>query len=349
MAVWFARTTGNINTVNKWNSAADGSGSWLTWPPASGDVLMANGLSVTVNVSTDLGTTGQVRNDSANGATTGGGFTLSAGTSLTANVFGGGSAQCVLASSGTSSIVGNVTGSNQGNDFYGARCNGGSLNVTGNVVGGTSTNSYGIRHDSTGTLSVVGSVTGGSGNGAVGVWNLGAGTVNITGAVTGTTQRAIQNNALGTINITGDVTAGSAVGARNGAGGTINITGNAIAAAANAADNAAAGTLTVSGYAQASTAVAALNNIAQGILQVGETRSASNGRGAVVGAFRYASATAAKTMPYTPDGQISMTVLDVAAIVPAVGDVRKGLVYGDGAYTGALPLGRNRTSMAGRF
>jgi hypothetical protein len=44
-----------------------------------------------------------------------------------------------------------------------------------------------------------------------------------------------------------------------------------------------------------------------------------------------------------------MTVLDVAAIVPAESDVRKGLIYGDGAYTGTLPLGRNRTSMAGRF
>jgi hypothetical protein len=44
-----------------------------------------------------------------------------------------------------------------------------------------------------------------------------------------------------------------------------------------------------------------------------------------------------------------MTVLDVAAIVPAESDVRKGLVYGDGAYTGTLQLGRNRTSMAGRF
>jgi hypothetical protein len=83
---------------------------------------------------------------------------------------------------------------------------------------------------------------------------------------------------------------------------------------------------------------------------VGETRSASNGRPAVAGAFRYASTTAAKSMPYTAsEGQISMTVLDVAAIVPAESDVRKGLIYGDGAYTGTLPLGRNRTSMAGRF
>jgi hypothetical protein len=114
-------------------------------------------------------------------------------------------------------------------------------------------------------------------------------------------------------------------------------------------NNAAAGTLTLSGYAQASTGFAGANNAAQGILQVGETRSASNGRGAVTGAFRYASATAAKTMPYTPDGQISMTVLNVAALVPAESDVRSTVVYGDGAYTGALPLGRSRTSMAGRF
>lgn len=355
MATWFATAAGNINSAGRWNSAADGSGTTLTWPPAAGDVLMANNKgTITINVSTDLGATGQVRNDAANGATAGGSFTLNAGLTLTAHVFGGGANQCVLSSSGNSTIIGNVTGGNQGSNFYGVRMNGvrtgETLTIIGNVTGGSATSAYGVSNDSSAlTVLIVGNVTSGTGSGAVGVWALGTGTINITGAVTGATQRAVVNNALATINITGDVTAGSANGVRNQTGGTINITGNAIAAATAAAENLAAGTLTVSGYAQASTEAAALNNVAQGILQVGETRSASNGRGAVTGAFRYTSATAAKSMPYTTDGQISMTVIDVAAIVPAVGDVRKGLVYGDGAYTGTLPLGRNRTSMSGRF
>jgi len=331
MAVWFARTTGNINTVNKWNSAADGSGSWLTWPPASGDVLMANGLAITINVNTNLGATGQVRSDTANGATIGGGFTLGNGISLTANVFCG-SGNCIFSNSATGFIVGSITG-------------------------GTAANSYGVNYQGAGTLTITGDVNGGTGNGAWGLFYLGTNTVTITGSLRGTVNNAgaAYNSSTGTINVTGDVIGTTVSGAQaytaiNVGAGTINITGNAIAGVGEACRNNAAGTLTVSGYSQASSTSAALNNIAQGILQVGETRSASNGRGAVLGAFRYASATAAKHMPYTiSEGQISMTVLDVAAIVPAESDVRKTVVYGDGAYTGTLPLGRSRTSMAGRF
>jgi hypothetical protein len=331
MAVWFARTTGNINTVNKWNSAADGSGSWLTWPPASGDVLMANGIAITINVNTNLGATGQLRNDTASGATAGGLVTIGNGISLTANVFAGVSS-CIFSSSATGFIVGSITG-------------------------GSASGSYGVNYQGTGTLTITGDVNGGSGANGVGVYNhTSGGTINITGTLRSSVNNsgAIYNAGSGTVNVTGDVIGMTVSGAQaytalNNSTGTINITGNAIAGVGEACRNNAGGTLTVSGYAQASTTSAALNNVAQGVLQVGETRSASNGLGAVTSAFRFASATAAKTMPYTPDGQISMTVLDVAAIVPAESDVRKGLVFGDGAYTGTLQLGRNRTSMAGRF
>jgi hypothetical protein len=45
-----------------------------------------------------------------------------------------------------------------------------------------------------------------------------------------------------------------------------------------------------------------------------------------------------------------MTVLDVAAIVPAESDVRKGEVYGDGAYTGTyIPPAGKRTNMSRAF
>ena len=180
-----------------------------------------------------------------------------------------------------------------------------------------------------GTLT--GNFYGGSGNGSPAVFSSGSGTLNITGNVySGTT---------GTNNH----------GIRNAGTGTINLTGNAISLGGGAGVSADSGTITVSGYVEASTAVAGANNAAQGIVSVGETRSASNGLGAVIGAFRYASATAAVSKPIIAGTQQTLSVLDVAALVPAATDVRAGVTYGDGAYTGTLALNRKRTTMAGRF
>jgi hypothetical protein len=333
MATWFAQTTGNINAANQWNSNPGGGGTVLTWPPASGDVLVANGKIVTINVNTNLGAAGEIRNDTTGGATSGGYFQYAPGVSLTANVMSGNTASWCLLSAVSGFLVGMVTGG-IGKSGVQVQNSSGTFAITGEVYGGSGTSGYGVNSlvSGSGVLTVTGNVTGGSGSICYGLNHESTGTVNITG------------------NSTGANAGGSNRGVHNNAAGTINIIGNSISGAVNfGARNNSTGTLSISGFAQASSGAAGADNIAQGILQVGETRSASNGRGAVTGAFRFASATAAKDMPYTPDGQISMTVLDVAAIVPAESDVRKGLIYGDGAYTGTLPLGRNRTSMAGRF
>jgi hypothetical protein len=335
MAVWFAQTNnGNINAAGMWNSNPAGGGTVLTWPPGSTDVLVANNKTVLVNVNTIVA---ELRNGTTGGATVGGLFQLNAtGVSMTAtNAYNERTAAnsyiVITAAAGTTYFVGNVYAGSLVSTFGIAQTGTGTLIVTGNLYGGSGTTAYGGYNTSTGTINHTGNLYGGDGQNAHGLHNLSTGTVNHTGTAyggSGTTAR----------------------GASNNTGGTFAIVGNAIAGATNnGANNQGTGTLTISGYVEASTGSSGANNQAQGILQVGETRSASNGLGAVTGAFRFASATAAKTMPYTPDGQISMTVLDVAAIVPGAGDVRKGLVYGDGAYTGTLPLGRNRTSMAGRF
>jgi hypothetical protein len=335
MATWFAQTTGNINAANMWNSNPGGGGTVLTWPPASGDVLVANGKTVTLNVNTDLGPNGEIRNDTTGGATAGGffGTGTTSGLSITANIPVGGTLVTLYQHNrtGTVSIVGNITS-----------------------TGGTPQNLNCIANLTTGTINITGNIN--SSFGAVA--NAAGGTINITGNITSTGAGgtyAVDNGAGGTVNVTGTVTdsgTGTATGFQNRGVGTINLTGNASHTGAGTRGciyNSSTGTATVSGFVQASNTAPGAENTAQGILQVGETRSASNGLGAVTGAFRFASATAAKTMPYTPDGQISMTVLDVAAIVPAESDVRKSVIYGDGAYTGTLQLGRNRTSMAGRF
>lgn len=301
MATWYARQTANINAANVWNAAPDGSGAWLTWPPAASDVLLANNFTVTVNVST---TVAEVRNDNTGGATAGGSFTLANGAVLMGNVYSGtAGTRCVtLTGTNSATIVGQIqSGATTAVDMTSS----GTLTVTGNVTGGTAANARGIN----------------------------------------------QATAAGTITITGDVTGGtnsSAVGVNSAIAGTITLTGNSIGATAIGLSNTVGGSASISGYVQASATAAGANNTAQGTFTVGETRSASNGRPAVTGAFRYASATAAKDTAYTQDGT-QIVLSPTASIVPAVETVRKGVTYGDGAYTGTLDLGKRNTSMAGRF
>lgn len=270
-----------INSAGRWNSLPNGTGTTLTWPAASDDVLMANGRTVTVNVNTVVA---EVRTDTANGATVGGTFNLINGVSLTANGYMGSSGSGVVQSgSATGFLVGN---------FYG-----------------------------------------GPGSGSSAVFYTGSGTLTVTGNV----YSGVDGNT-------------NCHGIRNAGTGTVSLTGNAISlGGGTGANNDTTGSVLVSGYVEASTAVAGANNAGLGVLQVGETRSASNGRGAVIGAFRFASTTAAKSLPIVAGSQRTLSVLNVAALVPAVDDVRAGLVYGDGAYTGTLALKRKRPSMAGRF
>lgn len=316
MPTWFARqNSANISAANVWNSAADGSGAWLTWPPAVGDILVANGNIINVNVSTAVA---ELQNDTRSGATSGGQFRLNTtGVSLTANAYnsagnGVGIVRVTLVS-GTVSFVGNMYGGTAASSvgmLLGAGI-GATLNFTGNVYTLGGAGAYGINPQigHTGAINITG---------------------NVYGADVANTSTFFHQS-TGPVTITGNVFAGNAAtsyGLR------------VIGTGSNAE---------VSGYVQASTLSSGAINDGQGILTVGETRSASNGRGAVLGAFRFASATAAKSMPIIAGTQQTLSVLDVAALVPAVEDVRSNVIYGDGAYTGTLALQRKRQSMAGRF
>lgn len=361
MAVWFARLTGSINAANTWNAAADGSGAWLTWPPAAGDVLMANGFTLAVNADVLLGASGELRNDTANGATAGGQFTVQSTRTITGNVYAGSTGiRCLQCTTGGNlTYTGNAYGGTAASQ-YGVNLSTGTLTMTGNAYGGTASSAHGV-FCTAGTLVFTGNGYGGATD-ARGV-QLGSTLTacTITGDMYGSDGGNSNSSGLGlssstpTINMTGNAYGGAvAPGVVNAvAAQTFNLTGNAIAGSGSAAygvSNTAAGTCNISGYVQATNTTPAVNNGGQGVVQIGETRSASNGRGAVIGAFRYASATAAKSMPYAvSESQISMTVLDVAAIVPAESDVRNGVVYGDGAYTGTLSLGQSNANMAGQF
>ena len=194
MPTWFAQNSSvNIDSVNQWNSAANGSGSFLTWANLSPtDILVANGkTSIAINVDFTCALITNV----ATGGTAGGGFVMNAGRTITTNITTS-SATCVsITAAGTFTIIGNITGGTSGNAIYGVDHNStGTLNVVGNVTGGTvGINLWAIAIRLGGALNVTGTVTGGS---------------------SGTACRAIgtQNNPGAVINITGNVIGASAAG-----------------------------------------------------------------------------------------------------------------------------------------
>lgn len=238
MPTYFARKAGNINATDVWATTPSGTASDLFPSFTSGDVLMANSFAITVNVSCNLGSTGQVRNDTTGGATAGGSFTLANGVTLTANVFG--------------PTIGGVCVT-----FAGANPN--SSTISGNITGGSSSTSHGASNTGSGALNIVGNCTAGTGNTAHGITNTAGGTVNITGNCFGNSGplcHGANNNAGGTINITGNCTGGSiggsnaSFGANNAGVGSLNITGNCTggsASAAHGANNNSTGTLTIVG------------------------------------------------------------------------------------------------------
>jgi len=238
MPTYFARKAGNINATDVWATTPSGTASDLFPSFTAGDVLMANSFTITVNVSCNLGSTGQVRNDNANSATAGGSFALANGVTLTADAFAG-TVTCVTFSGtagNSATLVGNPTGGTTGS---GIGCNNtgtGTLIVTGNPTGGSGngnlgSGAFGANNASTGTLIVTGNPTDGSAVAAVGCNNASTGTLIVTGNPTGgggANANGCNNNSTGTLTITGNCTAGSgsnAHGANNNSTGTLTITG----------------------------------------------------------------------------------------------------------------------------
>jgi len=234
MANYFARKAGNINATDVWATTPTGTAAdvWSTF--TSADVLHSNNFAITVNVDTTVGT---VRNDNANSATAGGGFTLSNGITLTANAVAGSTSTACITFSGTSgnsaTLVGNATGGSANSAHGASNTSTGTLTITGNCTGGSANSAHGATNNSTCTLTITGNATGGSAGSAFGANNNGAGTLTITGNCTGgsaNSAHGANNNSTGTLTITGNAEGGStagAIGASNGSTGTLTINGNA--------------------------------------------------------------------------------------------------------------------------
>lgn len=205
MATWFAQNSSvNIDSVNQWNSAADGSGSWLTWASlGASDILVCNAkTSIAINVDFTCAT---LHNGTTYGGTTGGGFTVSTARTITASLVAGTATLLTPSSSGyTLAIVGNLTGgTNSSGVAYtqgvSITCNitgnvtgaaghavnysVGTINITGDVTGGSSNQQAGVRQSSS-ILTVNGNVTGGS-SGGVGVYSTGSNTTTVNGNISG--------------------------------------------------------------------------------------------------------------------------------------------------------------------
>jgi hypothetical protein len=338
MATYYARKAGNINAADVWATTPSGTAAAVTF--ASGDVLVSNSFAITVNISTDIGGAGQVRNDTTGGATAGGGFTLSNGVTLTANV-----------------VQGNVTGGTTVVAYAGATPN--SASIVGNATSvNTSGGSISINHTGTGTLNFTGNITGDAHNTSVGgglSLASSLGTINFTGNATGGSGAlgyAIQNAAGGTINVVGNCFGGSAAAIGNQSTGTVNIlgqsTGSATGGAGAGVANISTGTIVVTraignGYGPGSSGLAAavgVANSALGVVSVEELEYGTLGMsptsgggirlkklGSNVAIFNYCDTAGAKTLVDATQGQM-----------PAATDVRNGVSYASGALTGSAHI-----------
>ncbi|CAB4136074.1 hypothetical protein UFOVP300_37 [uncultured Caudovirales phage] len=340
MATYYARKTGNINAADVWATTPSGTAAAVTF--ASGDVLVSNSFAIAINVDTNLGGAGQVRNDTLGGATAGGTFTLNTGVTLTANVLqnnatGGNTViQFSASAPSVSYIVGNVTTptNTSGNSRTILISSTGTLNFTGNATGDnrSSTGGGSISLQGGGTLNFTGNAYGGTGvNGQAIEVISAAATVNLTGNAYGGGGPAIYNAGSGTVNITGSafgsITTGASSGVFNASTGTIRVTravGNAY------------GPGNTSGLA----ASVGASNSGLGLIEIEQLEFGVYGQSPVSGTgirlkkantnvavFNFCDTAGAKTLVDATQGQM-----------PAATDVRSGVSYASGAATGSCAV-----------
>ena len=345
MANVYATKTGNWTDTTVWNTGA---------LPTSSDDVYANGFTVTINTSP---TVLSVRTTSASGINAGGGFSVSAsGYTLTADVYAGTSI-CITSTVGASQTFTIITqtgvclAGSSGADAV--RHNGvGTVNITGNPTG---TTARAVYNNSTGTINITGNLTGGSNDSGTACQNNSTGTVNITGNLTGGTNNgwALYNAITGTVNITGNATGGTgstAYGVNNNGNGSINITGNAVASATTpSAFNNAAGVLRVTnaigndfglGSSGANNVVAVVSNVSGSLTYVQKLQFGGRGNSPTSGPIILTGSTT-NTVQLALEGGGTKTLVDAAAtagVLPAIADVRSGVVYSAGNLTGTCSV-----------
>jgi hypothetical protein len=178
--------------------------------PQSGDIVCANGKTVTIDMDLAAYTFDRLTTVATSPAAAGGGFTMGISGTINANITAG-TTPCLTSTGTGTTLV--INGEIKGGGSSGARgltCSGDcTVTITGNVTGGIS-NGHGIQCSAACTVTITGNVTGGSNTYAYGIYCNAACTVTITGNVTGgSSGPGIYCNAACTVTITGNVTGGS--------------------------------------------------------------------------------------------------------------------------------------------
>jgi len=289
-----AAQTGNWSATSTWIGGV---------VPVAGDNASSNTFTVTIDVDA---TCDNVTNGTTYGGTSGGGFTLSNGVTLTANVIGGASASCVsIGGTNSASIVGNISISTISNNTIGVNCNStGILTITGvNITAAGASNSPAVQNSGSGSINITASGT-------------------ISGGSNSSTNYGVNNNSTGLVTITGNVTSGSAAaGVNNNSTGTVTIVGTITGGVVPSFTSSNAGaTNRLSGsFIHSSTGVVpiyALKFILNTTPTAAKTRYALNGAGTYVDMF-------------TADNSLGQAI-------PA--DVRLGIIYASGSLTGTLAV-----------
>lgn len=341
MPTYFARKTGNINAADVWATTPSGTASAVTF--VAGDILVSNNFAITINVDTNLGGSGQVRNDTLGGATAGGTFTLNAGVTLTANVLQnnttGGATVVTFSASAPSQawIVGNVTSPvNAGGGSTPINISStGTLNFTGNATGDLKTALGGaggaIQVAVGGTLNFTGNATGGGAAFGYALYNASTGTINITGNCQGTAAPAVVNNSTGTVTINGQAIGSTTTG---GGAGVANLSTGGVTVKRAIGGSYGPGSTGV-------TAAPGVSNSLTGLVSVEEIEFGANGMsptsgggirlkklGSNVAVFPYCDTAGAKTLIDATQN----------AAMPAASNVRSGVSYASGALTGSCAV-----------
>jgi|688.fasta_scaffold195585_3 hypothetical protein len=340
MPTYFARSNGNVNAAI-WATTPGGTAASATF--VSGDVLVANSFTVTLNVSTDLGSTGEVRNDTTGGATAGGSFSLSNGVTLTANVFAGSTSTACISVSGTASasVVGNITGGT-GSSAVGVSFNStGTFSVTGSITGGSGSNSSGLVMGANSfTLTVTGNISGGSGG--VGLVVQASGTLTVTGNVTGSTAVGVTIATVAvTATFTGTITGAAASGLTNAGSGSTAISGTVVGGVSAGGVFTGSGSATITrarGGALASSAVG-VSASASGSVAVESIEYGDLGASPTSGPIRLTDNSSNVAVMYRFN-TTKKTLVDTAstALLPAASNVRSGVTYNAGQTTGTCAV-----------
>ena len=245
----------------------------------------------------------------------------------------------ILSTASTNTINGNITGGGGASGTTGSQAvsiSAGNLTINGNLIGGINSggNGFALAATTNGTISIVGSITGGSTSVAI---SQTVGTMNITGNIVG----GSGNNAISTggiLNITGNVTG---VATAINSSGTITITGTITGGTSNGqvGINVLAGTLNHIGTVQASA-------FGSGVYCAAPTTSTVTCTGPFL-RNGYTVAVASQTLSinsaYNPyfefrksDGTLVTYVDQSTSNFPVITNVRSGISYASGLYTGTL-------------